>query len=130
MALFSWIASPAQAKFTTVPLVFALGSLTLVFKGVYLLRRSSEGLGLTHTALVAPSGAASLQKVPSVNNQAAQILQDFGAGPLLLTPLLNLGKHIDKSWANAPHLSVFVAGATLFLLGWILRRLTSPKSES
>jgi hypothetical protein len=37
-----WIFSPAETKFTVVPLVFALGSLALLGKGIFLLRPSSE----------------------------------------------------------------------------------------
>jgi uncharacterized membrane protein len=44
-AVALWALSPAGAKFTTVPLVFALGALTLLTKGIFLFRRSSEGLG-------------------------------------------------------------------------------------
>src|SRR6266513_636132 len=39
-----WIFSPSETKFTAIPLVFALGSLTLLPKGIFLLRKSSEGL--------------------------------------------------------------------------------------
>jgi len=37
-----WFFSPAETKFTATPLVFALGALALLTKGVFLLRRSSE----------------------------------------------------------------------------------------
>jgi hypothetical protein len=42
-----WILSASNVQFTTVPLVFALGSLALRIKGIFLLRKSSEGLGLS-----------------------------------------------------------------------------------
>jgi hypothetical protein len=57
--------------------------------------------------------------------QAAQIVQDFGAGAFLLWPLLNVGKEIDNSWSDPPRLRIFLAGAALFSLGWFIRRLTS-----
>jgi hypothetical protein len=44
-ALCFWIFCPPEAKFSTLPLVFLLGSLALVLKGIFLLRKSSEGLG-------------------------------------------------------------------------------------
>jgi len=36
-----WVFSSLEKRFTPIPLVFALGSLTLVVKGVFLLRKSS-----------------------------------------------------------------------------------------
>ena len=42
-----WIFSPSNVQFTAVPLVFALGSLALLIKGILLMRKSSEGLGLS-----------------------------------------------------------------------------------
>ena len=128
-AMCFWIFSPQVAKFSTVPLVFVLGGLTLVLKGVFLLRKSSEGLGLSqqeHDQLSDPSNRKSL---PSLPNQAAQIVQDFGVGALLLWPLLNVGKDIDHAWINPPRVPVFLTGAVLFSLGWLIRRLTSAPSE-
>ena len=87
-----WFFSPAETKFTTTPLVFALGALTLLAKGIFLLRRSSEGLGLNQSDLAALSDPANRKQLPSLPAQAAQILQDFGAGPLLLWPLLNVAR--------------------------------------
>ena len=124
-AICFWIFSPQEAKFSTVPLVFALGSLTLLLKGIFLLRKSSEGLGLTqqeHDQLSDPSNRKNL---PSIPNQAAQIVQDFGAGSLLLWPILNVGKDIDYTWTNPPRVPVFLTGAILFLLGWLIGRFTS-----
>jgi hypothetical protein len=124
-ALCFWIFSPPEAKFSTLPLVFVLGSLTLFLKGVFLLRKSSEGLGLTSSELADLSDPSNRKSLPSVPNQAAQIVQDFGTGPLLLWTLLNVGKDIDRSWTNPPRLAVFLTGAILFSLGWLIRRLTS-----
>jgi hypothetical protein len=124
-ALCFWIFSPPEAKFSTLPLVFVLGSLTLFLKGVFLLRKSSEGLGLTSSELADLSDPSNRKSLPSVPNQAAQIVQDFGTGPLLLWTLLNVGKDIDRSWTNPPRLAVFLTGAVLFSLGWLIRRLTS-----
>ncbi len=128
-ALCFWIFSGPEVKFSTVPLVFGLGSLTLLLKGIFLLRKSSEGLGLTSSELDELSDASSRKSLPSVPNQAAQVVQDFGVGPLLLWPLLNVGKDIDHTWINPPRVPVFLTGALLFALSWLIRRLTSTPSE-
>jgi len=117
-----WYFSPASTKGAVTPLVFILGALTLVTKGVFLLRKSSEGWGLTESEWQALSDPANLKPLPNVPVQAAQILQDFGAGPLLLWPLLNLAGDLDKSWTYPPRLKVFAAGAVLFCLGWLIRK--------
>jgi hypothetical protein len=119
-----WIFSPAESKFTPVPLVFALGSLTLLGKGIYLLRPSSEGIGLSHAELVELGTCAKRKKLPSIPAQAAQVVQDFGTGGLLLWPLLNLGVDFDQTWNSPPRLPVFAAGAFFFGLGWVIRRFT------
>ncbi len=124
-ALCFWIFSPSEIKFSTLPLVCVLGSLTLLLKGAFLLRKSSEGLGLTSAELAYLSDPSHRKSVQSVPNQAAQMVQDFGAGSLLLWPLLNVGQDIDHSWGNPPRIPVFLTGAILFLLGWLIRRLTS-----
>ena len=103
-ALCFWIFSPREAKFSTLPLVFVLGSVTLLLKGFFLLRKSSEGLGLTPSELADISDPSNHKTLPSVPNQAAQIVQDFGAS------------------SRAP---VFLSGSILFFLGWFIRRLTS-----
>jgi hypothetical protein len=124
-ALSFWIFSSSETKFTAVPLVFALGSLTLLLKGIFLLRKSSEGLGLSEQELANLSDPANRKSLPSIATQAAQIVQDFGTGAFLLWPLLNVGKDIDNSWNNPPSFPVFLTGAILFLVGWLIRRFTS-----
>lgn len=123
-----WYLSPPQTKFTLIPLVLVLGSLTLLAKGIFLARKSSEGLGLSDQELTALSDSASRKPLPSIPGQAAQILQDFGAGPLLLWPVLNLASDFDKSWTDPPRFKVFAIGAILFCLGWLIRRLAVRES--
>jgi len=120
-----WTLSPYETKFTPVPLLFALGSLTLLLKGVFLLRKSSEGIGLSEQELAELSKQSNRKNLPPLPYQVAQIVQDFGAGGMLLWPLLRCGKGIDQSWDNAPNLKVFVLGMVLFALGWLVRRLTA-----
>jgi hypothetical protein len=71
-ALCSWIFSAPEVKFTAIPLVFGLGSLSLLLKGIFLLRKSSEGLGLTSSELADLSDASNRKSLPSLPNQAAQ----------------------------------------------------------
>ena len=120
-----WILSPYDVRFTTIPLVFVLGSIPLFVKGIFLLRRSSEGLGLSHQQLTDLFHPSHRKNLPSITAQAAQVFQDFGTGGLLFWPLLSLGRDIDQSWSNPPRFSVFLSGATLFFLGWLIRRLAS-----
>jgi hypothetical protein len=124
-----WIFSPAESKFTPVPLVFALGCLTLMGKGIFLLRPSSEGIGYSDAELAELQASAKRKTLPSLPAQAAQIVQDFGTGGLLLWPLLNLGVDIDHSWGRPPRLPVFAIGAFFFGLGWVVRRLTSQENS-
>jgi hypothetical protein len=121
-ALAFWIFSPHEAQFTTTPLVFALGSLPLPTKGVFLLRRSSEGIGLTDSDMAELTESARRKRLPSLPSQAAQVLQDLGAGGLLLWPLLNIGKDFDQAWTNPPRVFVFLSGAVLFVVGWVVRK--------
>ena len=120
-----WIFSPPEKKFTPMPLVFALGSLTLFGKGVYLLRPSSEGFGVSDPELE----TAKRKSLPSIPEQAAQIVQDFGTGGLLLWPLLNFGKDVDVNRNDPRRFPVFAAGAVLFGLGWLIRRLTRSEEH-
>jgi len=129
-ALCFWIFSAPEIKFTIVPLVFGLGSLTLLVKGIFLHRKSSGGLGLTSSELADLSDPSNRKSLPSLPNQAAHIVQDFGVGPLLLWPILNAGKDIDPTWINPPRVPVFLTGAVLFSLGWLIRRLTTAPPEN
>jgi hypothetical protein len=74
-------------------------------------------------ALSSPEGWKARLQLPE---QAVQIVQDFGAGSMLLWRLLNMGKDIDASWSDPPRVPVFLCGAALFGLGWMIRRLTKP----
>jgi hypothetical protein len=120
-----WVFSRSDVQFTTVPLVFALGSLALLIKGILLLRKSSEGLGLSNQELARLSDPSNRKGFPSITPLASQVVQDFGTGSFLLWPILNLGKDIDKSWSDPPLFRVFLVGAILFFLGWAVRRVAS-----
>jgi hypothetical protein len=124
-----WFLSPSEVHFTTVPLVFVLGSIALLIKGIFLLRKSSEGLGLSDQELAKLSDPSNRKSLPSIVGQASQVVQDFGTGSLLLWPLLNIGKDIDKSWSDPPLFRVFFAGAILFMVSWALRRVTSSDKK-
>ena len=117
-----WFFSPSEARFTAVPLVFVLGCITLLGKGIFLLRPSSEGIGLSQTELANLATAAKRKSLGEFPVQAAQIVQDFGTGGFLLWPLLRLGRDIDSTWSNPPELRVFCIGAVLFGIGWAFRR--------
>ena len=120
-----WLFSEHDIKFTAMPLIFALGSLTLATKGIFLLRKSSEGLGLSEQQMIHTPAKTEAKLLDTLPAQAAQILQDFGAGPLLLWPLLQMTKDLDPSSAEAPRLTIFISGAVLFAFGWMIRRFTT-----
>jgi hypothetical protein len=101
IALSFWYFSPFGTKFAVIPLVFALGSLTLLVKGIFLLRKSSEGIGLSEQELAKLSDLPNQSQKPPANfSSSAQIVQDFGTGALLLWPLLHLGGDVDSSWGG------------------------------
>jgi hypothetical protein len=122
-ALCYWILAPSSDKFMVVPLVFGLGSLPLLLKGVFLLRKTSEGLGLSQMDLARLSEPGSRKALPSTPCLVAQVVQDFGAGGLLLGPVLHVAKDVVKP-LEPPVLPVFLVGLALFLVGWLVRRLT------
>jgi len=55
---------PPNVQFTTIPLVFALGALALLIKGIFLMRKSSEGLGLSDQELADLSNPANRKRLP------------------------------------------------------------------
>jgi hypothetical protein len=120
-----WIFSDHDAKFAATPLIFVLGSLTLATKGIFLFRKSSEDLGLSQQQITHSPAKLAVKTFDTLPAQASQMLQDFGTGSFLLWPLLNMSKDVDPSWADPPRFTVFVSGAVLFFLGWIVRRFTA-----
>lgn len=123
-ALCYWILAPSNEKFTVVRSVFGLGSAALFLKGVFLLRKTSEGLGLSQMDLARLSDSASRKPLPSTPCLVAQIVQDFGAGGLLLGPVLHVARDAVKP-SEPLVLPVFLIGLALFLVGWSVRRFTS-----
>jgi hypothetical protein len=129
-ALCVWIFAPSDAKSSAIPLVFGVGSLALFLKGIFLLRKTSDGLGLSRSGLGLSQQAVpqvydppTPKAFPSIPSPSAQIIQDFGTGGVLLGPLLHLGNNVNDSW-NLPSFPVFMTGATLFFIGWVIRRLS------
>ena len=126
VAMAFWYFSPAEKQFTAVPLLSGLGGVSLALKGIFLLRKSSEGLGLSENELAALSKAARNKVSPSLPAQAAQILQDFGTGPMLLWPFIDSFRNISNNAGDRTRvLPVFVIGAILFGMGWVIRRFTA-----
>jgi hypothetical protein len=119
--------SPTGSRFTATPLVFGFGAVTLLIKGLFLCRKSSEGIGLTETDF---NKLSTRKNLPSIPNLVAQIVQDFGAGPLLLGPFLKVGMESDASWSSTTEFQILITGATLFGLGWLVRHTTKANSIS
>jgi len=128
-ALCYWIFPPSSTRSDIVPLLFGLGSITLLLKGVLLLRKTSEGLGLTQRELDQLSDPSTRKSLPPIPTMAAQLVQDFGAGALLLGPFLHALENIDEP-SKLPSFPVFLAGGIIFFIGWLFRRLTSSDRAS
>lgn len=60
------------------------------------------------------------KSLPAIPILAAQILQDFGAGALVLAPLLHSLRNVSPSW-EFPTAEVFFIGAVLAAAGWSIR---------
>lgn len=134
-AVCLWVLAPPDKKLSLVPLVFGAGSLTLLLKGVFFLRKtsdgignSSQGLGLSHHEVARFSATSPKRTLPSIPALAAQVIQDFGAGALFLGPALRVINSINDYRTNLPSFEVLLTGGGLFLVGWFIRRLTSPAS--
>ena len=97
-APYFWAFSSPKRRFTAIPLAFSLGSLPLVVKEIFLLRKSSEGIILSEQNVYESSNRSNRKGLPSLPCQIAQIVRDFGAGGILLWPLLRYGKALDNSW--------------------------------
>jgi len=121
-----WILISGEGKFTNVHAIFALGSITLLIKGIFLLRKSSEGIGLTEPDLQELAKRSRLKHLPSTGTLAGQILRDFGIGATLLWPIVYL--YASDVETKRPTLSIFFIGIALAALGWFLERQTK-KSE-
>src|SRR5712691_1538246 len=139
LALAACVFSRERAEYSFVPSVLALGGLALVGKGIFMFRKQSAGLGTTEESLLGPSRPrVPTTPVPladetaqrSLPERAAQFMQDFAIGPLLLWPLINVGVNIDGIGSRPRVLPVFVTGALLYAGGWLLRRLTRHDSFS
>jgi len=119
-----WFFTPFHLKLDAVPAVFGFGSLMLLCKGVFLLRKSSEGLAMTFQEVEKLTRTAAGKKLPTITAQASQVLQDFGLGPFLLWPLMTVPHNVDHSIGRPPMLMVASFGACLILVGWFIRWLT------
>lgn len=117
----------SSVRTTAAPLVALFGSLSLLLKAIFLFRRSSEGLGLSQAEIGKLSQPSNRKELPPFGSQAAQMVQDFGIGPFLLWPLLEVGKDMDEPWSNPVGWRVFIVGAAFFFIGWFIRRTITFK---
>ena len=115
LTVATWAVLPAESRFTTVPLIVACGGVPLLFKAVFFLRKSSEGYSVDEGT------SATDTALPPLSTVGAQLLQDFGAGPLVLGQVMHLANGLNQNWM-LPGFSVSLAGAVLFLIGWLIRR--------
>ncbi len=136
LAVFSaipWLVMSGGSRFTLVPLVFLLGGFGLFLKGIYLLRKSSEAIGLSFEEEVALEDKAKQKRLQSFPRELAQVIQDFGLGVALLAPMLGVSRDLDNIFGNHPKLVLMLIGAIVLALGWFskwLTRQTEPEAQS
>jgi hypothetical protein len=120
-ATVPWLLSPLSGAPGTLRFVFVTGGLGLLAKGVFLFRKSSEGLALTALERDQLSDASRRKPLPAVPEMLAQITQDFGIAVGLLSPVLS---GLRNKAANEHHSFVpeFLIGVSLFFAGWLVRR--------
>jgi hypothetical protein len=75
VALLVWIYPPAGGRVAVVPLVFGLGSIPLLVKGIFFFRRSSEGLGLTQQELDQLTAPSNRKDLPPTSTLIAQVVR-------------------------------------------------------
>jgi hypothetical protein len=125
-----WFALRDRSDVVLTQSVLGLGGLALLVKGIFFLRKQSAGFGTGKASLVERDPKASHSPGPhrnSLPHRLAQFVQDFAVGPLLLWPLLNIGRSPDNP-RNPHELAIFLSGALLFAAGWIGRRVTVQQS--
>lgn len=111
-ALGFWIFSPPAAKRELLPVVSAFGSVALLWKGVFLLRKPSALRKKSLKPAIPQSGASI----------AGQLIQDFGSSAILLGLAMHVVKDVVDSWADLPGVSAAFTGAGLLVAGWLVRR--------
>lgn len=123
-----WLYWPLGNRFTTRPLSCALGSAGLLINLVYgeLLLRPGQS-PQRNNELSAPSG--DLER-PSLPEQVALGLRDFGTGLVVLSPFLRLGRYFNPQSSSPARALFFVIGAFLIFLSWLIRRGTSTNEQS
>ena len=106
--------------------VVGLGGLAFLVKAVFLFRRSSEGFDATPSDRVSTAKSQTPPLQPRTEGlriaAIGQILQDFGAGSMLLWPFLALGSESTEPLFNLK-LSVIATGAAIFAIGWTFRKV-------
>ncbi len=129
MALGLWFFASPDARFSPVPLIVGAGGVILLLKGLYLFRKTSSGLDVSQSGLsLSRTQSETLTKNPSLSKTGgpaplfAQIVQDFGAGALLLWPVLHIAQTVNPGW-KLPTVPVGLGGIGIFLFGWGIGRI-------
>jgi hypothetical protein len=135
-ALYLWFRGDFALRYPFIPPVLGLGGLALIVKAVFLLRKNSDGLGLNDQPIGKGSVPVASNKVSPITQdlfgleRIAQIIQDFGVGPLLLGLFLDVTLDPEHPVHDPRKFPVLLSGAVLFAGGLILRHLANEKSIS
>ena len=117
---------PHEMLYRPTFIVVLLGAAALCIKGIFLLRRSSEGLGLDYG--YEEKKKLAIKPPRPLAEQSATMLRDFASGPLLLCWFLELGRQFRPELENPPLGTVFLVGALLLGLSYVVKRLTQPSN--
>jgi hypothetical protein len=123
-ALSVWLFSPPASRTAITPLVFGTGSLALLLKGIYMFRKSSEGIALSLEDMEWLSEPANRKYLPSIPSLVARIIQDFGTGALVMGVVLSTLNRSART-TLLPGFQVFVTGLVVYFAAWLLRWMVS-----
>jgi hypothetical protein len=112
------------------PYVIGFGGVAVTVKGLLMFRKHTAGFGVTETSIHNPDVHQQVFKptVFGLPHLVAQFVQDFGAGSVLLGPLLKVFSDDNDRAHHAPIIQIFLTGIVLFVLGWGVRHFTQEPS--
>jgi Fe2+ transport system protein B len=130
LSIAGWFFLRNNPSLSFGPYVLGFGGIAATIKGLLMFRKHTAGFGITETSIQNPDVHKKVFKPTTVSlpHYVAQFVQDFGAGSLLLWPILKIYSNGIDPMLHAPVFQVFITGVVLFVLGWGVRRFTQEPS--